>query len=53
MAVAVSRHEHAVGIERIDVLDLVVLADFDPRRGRSSRQAPDEAGRLDGAVMRM
>ena len=53
MPVAVGRDEDALGVERFDVLDDVVLADLGAGSGRGSREAPDEARGLDGAVVGM
>ena len=53
MPVAVGRYDDTLGVERLDVLDLVVLADLGSCRGRCRRESPDEARGLDGAVVRV
>ena len=51
--VAVGRDEDAVGVERFDVLDEVVLADLRAGRRRERGEATDEARGLDRAVVWM
>ncbi len=53
MPVAVGRDYDPLGVERIDVRDLVVLAELGSGHGRGGREAPDEAGRLDRTIARM
>jgi hypothetical protein len=53
VAVAVGRDEDAVGIERVDVLDRIVLAKLCARFGCARREPADEPRRLDRAVTRV
>ena len=53
MAVAVGRHENAVGVELVQVPDQVVLAKLGSRSRGESSETADEARRLDRAVVGM
>ncbi len=53
MPVAVGRDEDTVGVECVDVLDRVVLAELDACLHRAAGEPANEAGRLDRAVSRM
>jgi len=53
VSVALDRYEDAIGPQRLDVLDSVVLANLRSRRRSGRRQAANQARGLDGTVMGM
>ena len=53
MPVAVGRDEDAIGVERVDVLDRLVLAELRPCLRGARGEPADEPRRLDRAVARM